>query len=243
MHPCFVYTNIRSVNNQHEEISDFLQQQNRQTCFIVTETWINDNQKIPLNLLSNNHHFVHQSRSKLTQLTRGGGVGIWVPNTFKHKIRNDLNSINRSFFESLWLEIQAPFKEKLLVNVSYCSNKNLGEFFLEELTSEISGAYSITDNVILFGDYNINFFNQREKELLTEFASNNGLEIVNKTTPTWTNGNQETLIDHCLTTKHQIFDTTVIEQLFGSDHFTQVFFSSLDIDYENNKTQFFLPGY
>ena len=115
----------------------------------------------------------------------------------------------------------------------------MGKFFLEELTSEISGAFSVTDNVILFGNYNINFFNQREKELLTEFASNNGLEIVNKNTPTWTNGNQETLIDHCLTTKHQIFDTTVIEQLFGSDHFTQVFFSSLDIDYENNKTQFF----
>ena len=78
---------------------------------------------------------------------------------------------------------------------------------------------------------------------MTEFASNNGLEIVNKNTPTWTNGNQETLIDHCLTPNHQILDTTVIEQLFGSDHFTQVFLSSLDIDYEDNKTQFFLPGY
>ena len=191
-----------------------------------------------MNFLSNNHHFVHQSRSKMTQLTRGGGVGIWVTNTFKHKIRNDLNSINRSFFESLWLEIQAPFKEKLPVNVSYCSNENLGKLFLEELISEISGAYSITDNVILFGDYNINFFNQRERELLTEFASNNGLDIVNKNTPNWTNGNQETLIDHCLTTKHQILDTNVIEQLFGSDHFTQIFLSSLDIDYEN-ETQFF----
>ena len=68
----------------------------------------------PLNFLINNHQFVHQSRSKLTQLTRGGGVGIWVPNTFKHKIRNDLNSINRIAFESLLLEIQAPFKEKIL---------------------------------------------------------------------------------------------------------------------------------
>ena len=97
LHPSFVYTNIRSVNNKHAEISDFLQQQNRQTCFNVTETWIDDNQKKPMNFLSNNHHFVHQSRSKLTQLTRGGGEGIWVPNTFKHKIRNDLNSINRSF--------------------------------------------------------------------------------------------------------------------------------------------------
>ena len=42
------------------------------------------------------------------------------------------------------------------------------------------------------------------------------------------------MIDHCLTTKHQIFDTTLIEQVLGSDHFTQVFLSSLDIDYENN---------
>ena len=102
----------------------------------------------------------------------------------------------------------------------------MGQFFLEELTSELSGAYSITDNVILFGDYDINFFNQRERELWTEFASNNGLDIVNKNTPTGTNGNQETLIDHCLATKHQIFDTTVIERLFGSDHFTQNFLSS-----------------
>ena len=107
------------------------------------------------------------------------------------------------------------------------------------MTSEFSGAYSITDNVILFEDHDINFFNRREREFLTEFASNNGLDIVNKITSTWTNGNQGTLIDHCLTTKHQIFDTTVIEQLFGSDHFTQIFLSALDIDYENNKTQFF----
>ena len=40
----------------------FLQQQNTPTCFIVTETWINDNQKIPLNLLRYNYHFLHQSR-------------------------------------------------------------------------------------------------------------------------------------------------------------------------------------
>ena len=104
LHPCFVYTNIRSVNNKHEEILDFLLQQNRQTCFIVLETWINDNQKIPVNFLSNNHHFVHQSRSILMQLTTGGGVGIWVPNTLQHKIRNDLNSINKSLLNHYGLK-------------------------------------------------------------------------------------------------------------------------------------------
>ena len=74
---------------------------------------------------------------------------------------------------------------------------------------------------------------------MTEFAANKGLELVNRNAPTWKNGIQETLIDHCLTIKHQIFDTTVIEHLFGSDYFTQIFLSSLGIDSDNNKTQFF----
>ena len=37
MYACFVYTIFRSVN-KHKEISDILQQQNTQTCLIVTET-------------------------------------------------------------------------------------------------------------------------------------------------------------------------------------------------------------
>ena len=63
---------------------------------------------------------------------------------------------------------------------------------------------------------------------MTELASNNELELVNKYTRTWTNGNHGTLIDHRLTTPHKIFDIIVIEQLFGSDHilgFSQTFTS------------------
>ena len=63
-----------------------------------------------------------------------------------------MNSINRSFFESLWVEISNPFQEKLLVNISYCPNKNLTDFFFDEITSEISAAFSQTDNIILYGD-------------------------------------------------------------------------------------------
>ena len=133
----------------------------------------------------------------------------------------------------------STFEEKLLVNVSYCSNNNLSEFFKEELTSKISGAFSITDNVILFAVYKIIFFQSKRKRVIDRICFQQWARDSIKNTPTWTNGNQETLIDHCLTTNYQTFDATVIEQLFGIDHFTQVLFSSLDIDYENNKTQFF----
>ena len=70
LYPCSVYTNIRSVNNKHKKISNFLQQQNTQTFCFVIETWINDKQKIPLNFLRKNRYFDHHGRSKLTQLTR-----------------------------------------------------------------------------------------------------------------------------------------------------------------------------
>ena len=65
---------------------------------------------------------------------------------------------------------------------------------------------------------------------MTELASNNELELVNKYTRTWTNGNHGTLIDQSLITPHKIFDINVIEQLFGSDHilgFCQNFYLSV----------------
>ena len=105
------------------------------------------------------------------------------------------------FLNHYGLKYRHLLRKEILIYFSYCSNKNLSEFFLVKLTSKNSVAYSTTDNVILFGDYDLNFFNQREKELFAEFASENGLESVNKNNPTWANGDQETLIDHCLITR------------------------------------------
>ena len=64
------------------------------------------------------------------------------------------------FFESLWIEVAKPLKEKLLIKVVYCSNVNLSKFFLDKMTSEISNVYSNTVNIILFGDYNKNILRQ-----------------------------------------------------------------------------------
>ena len=52
----------------------------------------------------------------MTQLNRGGGVGIWIPKQFAYKIRKDISTINKfkinlkiNLFESLWIEIDKPF--------------------------------------------------------------------------------------------------------------------------------------
>ena len=224
--------NCRSINNKHDEMSDFLQKLDSLTFLVVTETWIKEDTEIPTNFLTNTHDFLHQPRSKMTQLNRGGGVGIWIPKQFAYKIRKDISTINRNFFESLWIEIDKPFREKLFVNAAYCSNRQLGDFFLDELTSEISASYQFTDNVIIFGDYNINFNDRKDEDMLQDFAANNALNLVNTCHPTWTNGSKTTLIDHCLTSKNQIYNTIPVEPLFKSDHFTLIYFSSIEIDDE-----------
>ena len=90
-----------------------------------------------------------------------------------------MNTINRSFFESLWIEVTEPLKEKLLINVAYCSNVNLSKLFINEMTSEISNVYCSTDDLILFGDFNINILKETGKELLNNIIADNGLQYVN----------------------------------------------------------------
>ena len=148
---------------------------------ILTETWLNETDIFPENFLSPKHKFYSKSRSSKTGVNKGGGVAIWVPRDISSKRRNDLNVLNESFFESLWVEISGLSVSKNLINASYCPNKNLRNNFIDELTSETSSAYSITDEVLLFGYYNLNHFNKRESTLLDELASNSGLVKHRKT--------------------------------------------------------------
>ena len=181
--------NCRSLYIKYETLSNFLTTITTldQLSFLaVTEIWIKENNTIPDSFFSSSHQFIHQPRSSSTELERRGGVGIWIPMKFSIKIRNDLNTINQSFFESLWIEVTEPLKEKLLINVVYCSNVNLSKFFLDEITSEISNVFSSTDNLILFGDYNINILKETAKQLLDNFIADNGLQYVNTKKATWT---------------------------------------------------------
>ena len=183
--------NARSLKNKYDFFTDFLTNLTQNTIVILTETWLKETDIYPENFLSPKHKFYSKSRSSKTGVNKGAGVAIWVPRDISSKQRNVLNE---SFFESLWVEISGLSVNKILINASYCPNKNLGNYFIDELTSETSSAYSITDKVLLFGDYNLNYFNKRESTLLDEFASNFGLTLSNTEKPTRATSQGVTLI-------------------------------------------------
>ena len=236
----FWYMNCRSLNNKYEKLSNFLTTLDELSSLVVTETCIKENNTIPDSFLCSSHHSIHQPRSSSTELERGGGVGIWRPKQFSIKIRSDLNTTNQSFFESLGIAVTEPLKEKLLINVAYCSNVNLSKFFLDEMTSEISNVYSSPDNLSLFGDYNLNIPKETGKQLLNNFIADNGLQYLNTKKATRTNGENFSLIDQCFISKNQIFETDIIESILENDHFTIVNQSSLNLEWKQQKTEYLM---
>ena len=188
--------NARSLKNKYDFFTDFMTNLFQNTIVILTETWLNETDMYPQKFLGPKHKFYSKSRSSKTGVNKGGDVAIWVLRDISSKQRNDLIVLNESFFESLWVEISELSVGRIPINSSYCPNKNLGNYIIDELTSETSSVYSITDEVLLFGDYNLNYFNKRESTSLDECGSNSGLTLSNTEKPTRATSKGVTLIDH-----------------------------------------------
>ena len=105
----------------------------------------------------------------------------------------------------------------------------MGNYFIDELTSETSSAYSINDEVLLFGDYNLNYFNKRESILLDEFASNSRLTLSNTEKPTRATSQGVTLIDHGFSSKNQIQEVQIFSQSVEMDRLIVFYTTTLPI--------------
>ena len=230
--------NARSIQNKYEDLSNLLEQLDWQTILIVTETWTSEQQDTNFNI-SNEHLFLQKARSKQTGVQRGGGVRVWIPRHFNVKSKKEFEIANASFFESMWLEINAPLRDKCLVNISYNPSKDLSDFFLNELSAEVSNAYSLTDNLLLFGDYNNDQFNKKEKEILDNFTSGLALKPTNVDTPTRISKTNQSLIDYCFKTKNQIVEWKVCLPPIEFDHNIIFYQSNLEMIGRNEDTDFF----
>ena len=110
---------------------------------------------------------------------------------------------------------------------------------MKELSAEVSNAYSLTDNLLLFGDYNIDQFNTKEKEIIDNFTSGLELNPRNVDTPTCISKTNQSLIDHCFMTKNQIVEWKVCLPPIEVDHNIIFYQSNLVMIGSNEDTNFF----
>ena len=114
----------------------------------------------------------------------------------------------------------------------------MGNYFIDELTSETSLAYSITDEILLFGNYNLNYFNKRESTLLDERASISGLTLSNTEKPIRATSQGVTLIDHGFSSKNQIQDVQIFSPSVEMDHLIVLYTTNFLVEPKNRKQSF-----
>ena len=122
---------------------------------------------------------------------------LLVPKKLNPKVRHDLNNMHKKY-DSIWIEFKAGLNKNdraTLLNLAYNPNRNNKTDFLEDLAKPIDHAQSFNSNLILLGDYNLNYLNEDDKQSLNTILIPYNLDVTNKLTPT----HSKALIDYIIT--------------------------------------------
>ena len=90
-------------------------------------------------------------------------------------------------YDSILIEFKAGLNKNdrnTLLNVAYNSNRNNKTDFLDDLAKNIDHAQSFNANLILLGDYNLNYLNKDDKLSLDTIFIPYNLDVTNILTPT-----------------------------------------------------------
>ena len=165
---------------------------------------MSEEQSLNINL-SAEHNFGQKNRLHQTGAAKGVSVGIWIPEKLNLKCRREFELADPKLFETLGLELGNHLTEKCLINISYCPHQSLGDFFLDEISAEISNAFSATQIIFSYLVIkNIDKLSVNGQKSLQNFAAGLGLQLSNTDIPTRISNNKRSLIDHCFSTNEQI---------------------------------------
>ena len=137
--------NVRSIVNKVGDIQNWLSN-NPYDLLGLSETWLTEEHSD--NLFSiKGYRFERRDRS-----THGGGVGCFISEKYSYVRRLDLESVA---LELMWLELQRTNSRSFFVGILYRKPNNQSDFF-ENLEQNLEKLYTVTNNVILLGDFNCN---------------------------------------------------------------------------------------
>ena len=131
-------------------------------------------------------------------------------------------------FESIRVELKlhqvASHVNRVLLNVSYNPQNFLSGLFLDNISKSIEVAMLKTTNIVLMGDYNIDYLNQPEKNHLL-VLNHYALNVYCPTIPTLVGktSTSETHIDYIIMENVQHF--FVFDIPLKTDHFASILFS------------------
>ena len=150
------HLNVRSLANKVADLQNWLSN-NPYDLLGLSETWLTEEHSDSL-LSIKGYKFERRDRG-----THGGGVGCFISKNISYVRRSDLES---AALEIMWLELKRTNSSSLFIGNLYRKPDNQSDFFenLEQNLIFISGVggrvglklYTVTNNVILLGDFNCN---------------------------------------------------------------------------------------
>lgn len=157
----------------------------------INETWLKlgEDDKAPI---VPNYRLRHTPRPVAMKDGRGGGVGFYIRQGISVKFLNSINISEQ--IEQMWLKLSSNSK-KVIIGTAYRPRWVNVELFFECLLETIA-SFPDCDNLILLGDFNINFLDKSDNKckILEEFLSNAGLSQ-QISAPTHFTDTSETLIN------------------------------------------------
>ena len=128
--PLFFLINCQSLKNKIDEFSNFLQTAPINTFVAVTESWLDIDCNIEDKFLTASHTFFGKCRSEKTGASKGGGVGIFVPKKFTASIKSSIKTVDKSFFDTIWVEITDSLTENYLLTFLIAQTNVLSNFLI-----------------------------------------------------------------------------------------------------------------
>lgn len=175
--------NIQSVRNKTFDIRELIKDENLD-IFALTETWLSEYEYAVINEMTPvTHSFLHVPRLN----RQGGGVGIFVSNSFK-KIRKVVTEECESF-ELLRVDCEIN-TNKMTILVIYRPPGLSVRQFIDELRDYLDTVDMVSATALICGDFNIRVNNPAERyvtEFIDTMKSFNLINLVDK--PTSIGGN------------------------------------------------------
>jgi hypothetical protein len=218
---CFsvLHTNIRSLPKNFCQLERFMEGLNFQFTIIgASETWLTEN-NVDCYGLNGYQHFYLTRENR-----RGGGVSLFINETFCVKERHELNVMS-DFLEALFVEISkedSGLGQDAILGVAYRPPNQDVTLFNEKISEILHLVDKEKKIIYLLGDFNVNLLDVKDHRPTSEFLdliySHSMFPLITK--PTRIAGGSSTLIDNIFS--NDICSTDMLNGLFYtdiSDHF------------------------
>ena len=188
--------------------------ENKFDILTISESWL-DNCVTNLELEIPGYDLYRVDR----QDKKGGGVCVYILQSYKTEVLWDISGISVAGFHQLWIKIQVRNLRSLVICTAYRPPDVPVRCFDTDLTPSFIAASLHNKTIYILGDLNCNLLNPEnpDSRALLDFCRLYNLSQMVKT-PTRVTPSTETLIDVILSSNEQQVRETIVKPCSISDH-------------------------